>query len=43
MEETVFSGSKLSRLIALKRGPANTPQNDKRVKRDIRNARARTK
>ncbi|WP_281241557.1 hypothetical protein [Sporomusa acidovorans] len=41
MEDTIFSGSKLSRLIALRRGPANTPQDDKRVKRDIRKARSK--
>lgn len=41
MEETIFSGSKLSREIALKRGPANTPQDDKRVQRDVRAARAK--
>jgi hypothetical protein len=39
MGDTIFSGSKLSREIALKRGPADTPQNDKRVKRDISVAR----
>lgn len=41
MGETVFSGSKLSREIAFKRTPANTPQNDKRVKRDIKQARTK--
>lgn len=41
LEDTIFSGSKLSRLIALRRGPANTPQDDKRVKRDIRKARSK--
>ncbi|HWR06151.1 hypothetical protein [Sporomusa sp.] len=39
MGETVFSGSKLSRDIAFRRGPADTPQDDKRVKRDIEKAR----